>query len=242
MEKNNNRFNMQELGIQEIRPGVLNKLQLVNLCNEDILEDVIDDFEEEGSDPSAFDLHLSKEGHELKGSIKSLYNTSVAEILPNKDICIQTIDLTEQKELKAKHTYLVQLKEKVRFTEFLAFHGRATGRSSVGRLDILTRLLVDKHPRYDEVPSNHSGPLYLEITPITFSVIVKEGVSLNQLRIFKGRPEQSELREEDLKLYGDMLFELDKFEKIRPIEIGRINNLRLSLEPVVINGQKVLLT
>jgi dCTP deaminase len=43
-----------------------------------------------------------------------------------------------------------------------------------------------------------NGHLYLEITPITFSVRVKPGFSLSQLRIFYGKPEDAELRSDEL--------------------------------------------
>ena len=47
-------------------------------------------------------------------------------------------------------------------------------------------LVVDagkKGAAFDVVPENYEGPLYAEISPRTFSIVVREGTSLNQLRL-----------------------------------------------------------
>ncbi|MGH9823011.1 MAG: 2'-deoxycytidine 5'-triphosphate deaminase domain-containing protein [Blastocatellia bacterium] len=67
-------------------------------------------------------------------------------------------------------------------------NGRATGKSSIGRLDVITRLLTDNSSEYDTVEAGYTGPLHLLIQPKTFSVKVPPGASLNQLRLFSGPP------------------------------------------------------
>ncbi len=70
-------------------------------------------------------------------------------------------------------------------------NGRATGKSSIGRLDVITRLLTESSTEYDIVESGYEGPLYLLVLPQTFSLIVAPGDSLNQLRLFCGPPHSS---------------------------------------------------
>ncbi|WP_363331029.1 2'-deoxycytidine 5'-triphosphate deaminase [Desulfonatronospira sp.] len=65
--------------------------------------------------------------------------------------------------------YLVELDCSLYLPENI--NGRATGRSSIGRLDVITRLLTDRSTEYDIVESGYEGPLYLLVLPQTFSLI-----------------------------------------------------------------------
>ncbi len=60
--------------------------------------------------------------------------------------------------------------------------GAANPKSSTGRLDIFTRLITDHGDRFDEVAPGYVGPLYAEVSPRSFSVRVRQGSRLNQLR------------------------------------------------------------
>jgi dCTP deaminase len=81
-------------------------------------------------------------------------------------------------------------------------HGQATAKSSVGRIDVLARLIVDGMHSYegfdDKMWNGGNGSMFLEVTPITFRVRVKVGKSLSQLRLFQGKPEHSEVRGREL--------------------------------------------
>ncbi len=74
--------------------------------------------------------------------------------------------------------------------------GIANPKSSTGRLDILTRLITDRSAAFDRVDRGYRGNLYLEVAPKTFSVVVRTGTRLNQLRFRRGSPNApiSELR------------------------------------------------
>ena len=58
----------------------------------------------------------------------------------------------------------------------------ANAKSSTGRLDILTRLISDNSSCFDRVRKGYKGKVYVEIAPISFSIKIKEGITLNQLR------------------------------------------------------------
>jgi dCTP deaminase len=64
--------------------------------------------------------------------------------------------------------------------------GRSNPKSTTGRLDIFTRVITDRTPRFDEIRAGYAGPLYLEVSPQSFPVRVQTGLSLNQLRLLVG--------------------------------------------------------
>lgn len=65
-------------------------------------------------------------------------------------------------------------------------------KSSTGRLDIFTRLITDFGAEFDRVREQYRGPLYAEVSPRTFSVLVRTGSRLSQLRIRRGSPQGSD--------------------------------------------------
>jgi len=79
----------------------------------------------------------------------------------------------------------------------IGIFGQATAKSSVGRVDVLARLIVegmDQYERFDaSAMKSRSGDMYLEITPFTFNVKVKAGISLSQLRLFYSDPKDVEV-------------------------------------------------
>jgi dCTP deaminase len=68
----------------------------------------------------------------------------------------------------------------------------ANPKSSIGRIDVFTRLITDQSTEFDRVRANYHGPLYAEISPRTFSILVRKGDRLNQIRIKRGTPASSD--------------------------------------------------
>src|ERR671918_514498 len=68
----------------------------------------------------------------------------------------------------------------------------ANPKSSIGRIDVFTRLITDQGTEFDRVRANYHGPLYAEISPRTFSILVRKGDRLNQIRIKRGTPPPSD--------------------------------------------------
>src|SRR6266852_2419587 len=184
-------------------PGALNKSQLKDLCEVGLIN--VGKLRSGALDESAIDLYLSAEGYEMKnGSVKpaSSYHYSwflkrqkLSRKLPKPGNDVYT--------LRAKKTYVFKLQERLeRELGVAGFHGQATAKSSVGRVDVLARLIVDGMDTYESFdPSGldrGSGEMYLEITPMTFPVRVKEGISLSQLRLFYGNPEDVRIKGKEL--------------------------------------------
>jgi dCTP deaminase len=87
--------------------------------------------------------------------------------------------------LRRGRVYLARLQEDLALPEEV--RARANPRSSTGRIDVFTRTIVDGHDRFDDVPAGYAGPLWLEIVPRSFDVLVRAGQRLNQARFLAGR-------------------------------------------------------
>lgn len=177
-------------------PGVLSRRQLRQLCQAGCIENVLEG-EMEKIDHSSLDLHITEEAFRLtRGSVK-----------PSGDHFLDQIDsdgLAERIEpdptgcfiLQPMNTYLFRLRECLASLGN-SFYGQATAKSSVGRLDVLARLIVDGMDHYEAFRPKRltEGPtaMYVEVTPITFPVKVRRDIALNQLRLFYGRRDASEI-------------------------------------------------
>lgn len=82
------------------------------------------------------------------------------------------------------YTYIVPLNESLMLPE--GFSAKFSPKSSTGRTDVFVRILADGVPRFDYVPEGYQGDLYLEITPLSFPVFIRPGLSLVQMRIRNG--------------------------------------------------------
>jgi len=184
-------------------PGVLSGSQVQKLCDVGWIENFKD---EKLFDASAVDLTLSGEGFRMRrGSIKPFGQSYDHFVLSNCNVAERiTPDGNGAFRLKAKETVVFRLQQELgselRATESL--YGQATAKSSVGRVDVLARLIVDGMDSYEyfdpDGAKKGKGKLYVEITPITFDVLVKEGISLSQLRLFYGSPENCQMRGKEL--------------------------------------------
>src|SRR5690606_40091502 len=94
------------------------------------------------------------------------------------------LDLSRPCLLERGCVYILPLQEELRLPEYRA--AKANPKSTTGRLDIFTRLITDRATEFDRVPAGYHGRLYVEVVPRTFSIVVREGTRLNQLRIFQG--------------------------------------------------------
>ena len=180
--------------ISDMRPGILPKHYLEELQGQVL-------FNASKIKASSLDLHLAQDIWEMKGSLRLRPDLTFAQIADNEEFVEASYKLSESRTLKPKTTYIIKLKENFRNNHSNELYGQATGKSTIGRLDVLTRLIVDKSPHYDELPKDYNGPLYVEVTPISFPVVVKEGLALNQLRLFRGEDNMSRISKAQIPLY-----------------------------------------
>jgi dCTP deaminase len=145
--------------------------------------------------PASLDLTLGVRAYRLRSSFLP-GRRSVAEQL--ETFLMDEIDLRDGAVLEQGRPYLVELNESLRLPE--GVKGRANPRSSTGRLDIFTRLLTDRGERFDEVKEGYEGRLYVEVVPRSFTVRVRTGLRLNQLRFIAG---EAPVSDKDLIAWHD---------------------------------------
>ena len=162
-------------------PGVLSGQEITELINKNIIssdhkinKDLIQ--------PASIDLRLGLKAWRVPASFLPGKGNLVSERL--KNFAMHEISLVDGAVLECGCVYIVKLLEHVSLTDDL--NGVANPKSSTGRLDVFTRLIVDGAQEFEDVPEGYSGPLYVEISPRTFSILVRTGSRLNQLRIRRG--------------------------------------------------------
>ena len=136
--------------------------------------------------PASLDLRLGKEAYRVRASFLPGRGRTVKEHLESLDA--ERISLSgEGAVLERGIVYVARLTESLALLPSIS--GAANPKSSTGRLDIFTRLIVDRAEAFDEAPLGYRGELWLEISPRSFSVRVHEGSRLNQIR-FRSRNSQ----------------------------------------------------
>ncbi len=99
------------------------------------------------------------------------------------------IDLSKGAVLEKGRVYVIPLLESINLRSDVAAF--ANPKSSTGRLDILTRLIADEATSFDQVSEGYKGELFIEVAPRSFSIVVKTGTRLNQLRFRRSRGEEA---------------------------------------------------
>ncbi|MEZ5985896.1 MAG: 2'-deoxycytidine 5'-triphosphate deaminase [Hyphomonas sp.] len=138
--------------------------------------------------PASLDLRFAEDAYRLRASFLPGKERTVAEMLQEPGIHLHRIDLTQEGAvLETGCVYLVPLQEHLRLPPGIA--ARANPKSSTGRIDVFTRLVTNRSRAFDEVPTGYSGPLYLEVSPRTFPIMVRPGDRLAQVRFKRKKPE-----------------------------------------------------
>src|SRR5437762_410082 len=141
--------------------------------------------------PASLDLRLGPVAYQLRASFLP-YRESVQDRLDGGggDLVIDRLSLAEGATLQRGSVYLVPLLESLALPP--GMRGRSNPKSTTGRLDIFTRVITDRTPRFDEIAAGYRGGLYLEVSPQSFPVRVQAGASLNQLRMLVGESTTSD--------------------------------------------------
>ena len=132
--------------------------------------------------PASLDLRLGSVAYRVRASFLAGKGRSVAERLAEFEM--HRIDLTPGAVLEKGCVYVVPLMESLALPDDTA--GAASAKSSIGRLDLLTRIITDHGTEFDRVQAGYHGRLYVEICPQSFSVIATAGQMLNQIIFRRG--------------------------------------------------------
>ncbi|NSX55168.1 2'-deoxycytidine 5'-triphosphate deaminase [Sulfitobacter sp. 1151] len=139
--------------------------------------------------PASLDLRLGTVAYRVRASFLSGQNATVARRL--EEFEMHRIDLSDGAVLEKGAVYVVPLMESLALPN--GVQAVANAKSSTGRLDLLTRTITDGGVEFDRIAPGYSGPLYAEICPRSFSVLVRPGMRLNQIRFRKGQAVLSDI-------------------------------------------------
>jgi len=132
--------------------------------------------------PASLDLRLGREAFRIRASFLPGPGVSVAEKLERH--ALHGFDLSGGAVLETGSVYIVPLLEALALPGHLA--AVCNPKSSTGRLDVFTRVITDGARAFDQVETGYKGPLYAEICPQTFPIVVRTGSRLSQIRFREG--------------------------------------------------------
>ena len=219
------------------RQGVLASQQLRKLANEEAIS-AKKPIEERQYQPASLDLRLGSTAYRLLSSFLPEPSQTVDSRLRSRkfyeeNLVQYEVNLEDGGVLEKGRVYLIPLLEelKLKGPKFKSISGKCNPKSTTGRLDILTRLITDSNAIFDEIEAGYCGPLYLEVAPLSFSIKVKTGMSLNQMRLFSGEPSVDDSELLDLHTRLPLLYHEKETAVLR--EDLRLNNglfLRIDLQ------------
>lgn len=132
--------------------------------------------------PASLDLRLGETAYRVRASFLPGPGSSVEDKL--RSLMLHAFSLAEGAVLETGCVYIVPLLEALELPDDLA--AACNPKSSTGRLDVFTRVIADGARAFDQVEAGYSGPLYAEICPQTFSILVRTGSRLSQIRFRTG--------------------------------------------------------
>ncbi len=138
--------------------------------------------------PSSLDLRLGDHAWRVRASFLPGERLTVAQGLSR--FGLHRIDLSSGAVLETGCVYVVPLEEALSLPTDVS--AAANPKSSTGRIDVFTRIISDHGRTFDQIPAGYNGPLYAEICPQTFPVLVRTGSRLAQMRFRRGASETSD--------------------------------------------------
>jgi len=144
--------------------------------------------------PASIDLRLGPVAHRVRASFLPGESSTVGGRV--EELRMHDIDLSRPSVLERGCVYIVPLMEELALPSKIS--AKANPKSTTGRLDVFTRLITDYGTEFERVKAGYKGKLYVEIVPRTFSILVQEGIKLNQLRFLRGEPLTSDRKLNEL--------------------------------------------
>ncbi|UWQ15494.1 2'-deoxycytidine 5'-triphosphate deaminase [Aliiroseovarius sp. M344] len=133
--------------------------------------------------PASLDLRLGDTAYRVRASFLPGKSSTVAQRLD--ELTMHEVSLTGGAVLEKGCVYVVPLMENLRLPKGMT--AAASAKSSIGRVDLMTRVITDHGIEFDRVPEGYDGPLYAELCPQSFSVVAQPGQLLNQIIFRQGK-------------------------------------------------------
>jgi dCTP deaminase len=172
------------MNLQSTEHGVLPSQMIASAIKEGWIASSGAEISDGSIQPASLDLRLGAVAYRLRCSFLP-DNEPVQEALRRYQMGRVDLDVDEGGILERNRPYLIPLIEQLELPK--GVRGKANPKSSTGRLDIFTRVITDRSFMFDEIPPGYAGRLYLEVVPRTFTIRVRPGLALNQLRLMVGQ-------------------------------------------------------
>ncbi|MFD2236170.1 2'-deoxycytidine 5'-triphosphate deaminase [Aureimonas populi] len=179
--------------------------------------------DEDQIQPASLDLRLGPTAYRVRASFLPGPRRSVSQTLER--FSLHQFDLSEGAVLETGCVYIVPLMESFALPQ--GVRAAANPKSSTGRLDIFTRIIADHGQEFDKIPAGYRGPLFIEISPRTFPVLVRTGSRLSQIRFREGKAQ----------LTGEELAGLNAAERLTSAADANISGGGIALS-VDLNGDE----
>ena len=224
----------------ELSPGILPSQSIAALAEAGaITADLA--FLPDQVQPASLDLRLGPTVWRVRASFLPGPGRTVAERVA--DVAMHKLDIRDGAVLERGCVYIAELQERLALPPGVS--ARANPKSSTGRVDVFVRLLTDRSAAFDDVAEGYRGPMWVEIAPQTFSILVRPGTRVNQLRLKRGTPPRLNVVSMGVDLTGELagfrarrhagVVDLDHEDGHDPREFWQ------PLEPVVRHGRGELL-
>jgi dCTP deaminase len=164
-----------------LAPGILPDREIAALFADGALK-AVRPLDADQIQPASLDLRLGRRAWRTRASFLPGPDHTVVEKLDR--LKLHEINLADGAVLETGCVYIVPLIEELRLPPSIS--ASANPKSSTGRLDIFTRVMTDRGPEFDKIPAGYAGPLYIEVSPRTFPIVVRAGSRLSQIRFRSG--------------------------------------------------------
>ena len=182
--------------------------------------------------PSSIDLRLGPAAHRVRASFLAAGKATITSKL--EQYRLHTLDLTQPAVLEKGCVYIIPLEERLELPPEIS--GKSNPKSSTGRLDIFTRMITDDGRQFEIVPAGYKGKLFAEVVPRTFSVVVRQGERLSQLRLFQGGFQPSDAILRQIQVEETLVYLPDG----TPAEPVIDNGLQMSVDLAGIDGSEII--
>jgi dCTP deaminase len=212
------------LGLPSHAEGVLPSQALIKAIESGMIAAGDYRIQEASVQPASLDLRLGEVAYRIRSSF--LPDTRPVEV-KLKELVVDELDLRRDGAvLETNRPYLIPLIETLELPPEL--RGRANPKSSTGRLDVFTRVITDQSYRFDEIKAGYTGRMYLEVVPLSFTVRLRQGLALNQLRLVVGDSKLDDSAIRELHESEPLLYRFG--DAVPGHELATANGLFLSLD------------
>ena len=182
--------------------------------------------------PASIDLRLGPVAYRVRAGLLPGQKHTVMQRL--EEFGYHEVDLSRGVLLEPRCVYIIPLQEEFALPPQIAAKGNP--KSTIGRLDVFTRLMADYGVEFDYVPPGYHGKLYVEVVPRSFGILVHEGTRMYQARFVRGNPRPADSTLKELNERRTLVF----VGEDQPGEANIDNGLLIKLDLGEVGGSEII--